>query len=124
MNGISTNGPVSESVASRGPATREPAATQPQQAEAAVPAPATSQPAPISRIDPLDKAAEVINELLTSDLGNSRLRIDRDENTGRFIYLSVDRTSGDVIKQFPPEQILSLLTFYRQPEGVALDQEV
>ena len=74
--------------------------------------------------DPLLKAAELIEQFLPDEdtAPNTKLRIDRDESSGNFIYQSVDEDSGEVITQFPSEQILKMLSFYREAEGVAVDE--
>ena len=37
---------------------------------------------------------------------NERLSISRDEATGTFIYRSIDRESGEVVRQWPVESML------------------
>ena len=76
-------------------------------------------------VDPLQQAAEAIIDFIPEEevLENSSLRIEQDEATGRFIYQSVDNVSGEVLRQFPPEQILEFLAFYREPEGIVVDDE-
>lgn len=75
--------------------------------------------------DPLVKAAEVLEDLIPEieQTPNTRLRIDRDEETGRFIYYNVDNDSGEVVRQFPPENILEFLSSFRDVEGLVLDDE-
>ena len=75
--------------------------------------------------DPLQQAATAISNLIPEEeiIENSSLRIEQDEATGRFIYQSIDNVSGEVLRQFPPEQILEFLAFYRDPEGIVLDDE-
>lgn len=74
--------------------------------------------------DPLIKAAKIVEQFMPSEdtAPNTRLRIDRDESSGNFIYQSVDEESGEVIAQFPSEQILKMLSFYREAEGIAIDE--
>ena len=73
--------------------------------------------------DPLVKAAELVEQFLPEEdtAPNTKLRIDRDEDSGNFIYQSVDEDSGEVIRQFPSEEILKMLSFYRELEGIAVD---
>lgn len=74
--------------------------------------------------DPLIKAAKLVEQFMPSEdtAPNTRLRIDRDESSGNFIYQSVDEESGEVIAQFPSEKILKMLSFYREAEGIAIDE--
>lgn len=37
-----------------------------------------------------------------------RLVIERDEPTGRYIYKTLDRATGEVVNQFPREEVLKL----------------
>lgn len=73
--------------------------------------------------DPLVKAAETIREFVPQEGPETELRIDKDDETGRFIYKSVDKESGEVIKQFPPETILELISQYRSLEGLVVDDD-
>lgn len=74
--------------------------------------------------DPLEKAARIVEKYLPDEdsAPNTKLRIDRDESSGNFIYQSVDEISGEVIRQFPSEEILKFLSFYRELEGLAVDE--
>ena len=74
--------------------------------------------------DPLEKAAELVEQFMPDQetAPNTKLRIDRDESSGNFIYQSVDEESGEVITQFPSEKILKVLSFYRELEGIAVDE--
>ena len=74
--------------------------------------------------DPLIKAAKLVEQFMPSEetAPNTKLRIDRDESSGNFIYQSVDEESGEVITQFPSEKILKMLSFYREAEGIAIDE--
>lgn len=74
--------------------------------------------------DPLEKAAKIVEKYLPNEdsVPNTKLRIDRDESSGNFIYQSVDEISGEVIRQFPSEEILKVLSFYRELEGLAVDE--
>lgn len=73
--------------------------------------------------NPLDKAAEVIEGFL-SELGskNTRLQIDLDEDAGVFIYKSVNPETGEVISQFPSDDVVRALTQFRDAEGLVVDK--
>ena len=74
---------------------------------------------------PLEKVAASIQTLLPDSFTNdTKLSIDRDEDTGLFIYRTVDRRSGEVVRQFPPEDILKYIVSVRKAEGLAVDGEV
>jgi len=78
--------------------------------------------APDHRITHLEAAVE---KLVKKNLpSNSKLQITRDSDTGAFVYRSVDPETGEVIRQWPSEQILSLRESLRELEGVLVDTEV
>jgi flagellar protein FlaG len=75
------------------------------------------------------KAAEAVETTLRaiepSLMGqNERLSISRDEATGTFIYRSIDRKSGEVIRQWPVESMLQFKAYLRNAEGVLVDSKV
>lgn len=75
--------------------------------------------------DPFERAAETLEAFLpqADQIPNTRLRIDLDDDTGQFIYQSIDRDSGEVVRQFPPEDLLNVLSAFRDVEGLAVDDE-
>lgn len=55
---------------------------------------------------------------------NIVLRISYDDDSGRFVYSGVDKTTGEVVRQFPPEGVLKLLAQHKQEAaGLVLDEE-
>lgn len=65
------------------------------------------------------------NEIVPELLGlNSRLSIEENRETGHFVYRSVDKKSGEVLKQWPEEEILRLIEFFRDLEGILVDRKV
>ena len=54
---------------------------------------------------------------------NERLSISRDESTGTFVYRSIDKATGDVLRQWPAESMLQFKAYLRQ-EGLAVDHKV
>ena len=53
---------------------------------------------------------------------NERLSIIRDEETGTFIYRSVDRETGKVTRQWPVESMLQFKAYIREYAGLAVDR--
>ncbi|MFQ5533287.1 MAG: flagellar protein FlaG [Sphingomonadales bacterium] len=75
--------------------------------------------------DPIARVSEVIDEFLDEIKGpETRLNIDRDEETGQFVYQSIDRETGEVQRQFPPEEILKRIATFREIQGLIYDDEV
>lgn len=55
---------------------------------------------------------------------NGRLSIDQDKDTGDFIYRLVDKETGEVINQWPREEVLRRARLARaQIEGLIVDKE-
>jgi len=94
---------------------------QPSPASPATPNPAT-QLSRAQRVEVLEAAVEkLIRRSLPS---NSRLQIEQDKETGTFIYRSVDPETGEVIRQWPPEELLKLREHLSDMEGMLFDKEV
>ena len=85
----------------------------------------------LQRLKPIEKIEKSLTNILQSSLGeNSRLSIERHEASGRYIYRSIDKTSGEVISQWPVEGFLSHLekvievqNAEAETAGLALDEE-
>ena len=84
-------------------------------------------PAPATRPREADDAKELeqaLNERISRYLStNVRLQIDKDRDTGHFVYKSIDSQTGELHKQFPAEDILRMLAFFRELDGLLYDQE-
>jgi len=64
----------------------------------------------------------VVEKLIKKSLpSNSRLLITQDEETGAFIYRSVDPETGEVITQWPAEQLIKLRQYLSEMEGMLID---
>lgn len=77
--------------------------------------------------DYIQAAEKFIDASLPSKPPGTKLRIDLDDGSGRFVYQGVDVNTGDVISQFPSEEILKFVAFNREREGVegiVVDEEV
>jgi len=90
--------------------------------------PGIREPAP-SDLSPEALRGEVesrLNELLEQVMEDGSIdrsiRVSRDEESGRFVYKSVDTLSGEVIRQFPPEEILRLVRAVREAAGLVFDE--
>jgi uncharacterized FlaG/YvyC family protein len=73
------------------------------------------------RVEILEQAVEkLIRRSLPS---NSKLQIEQDKETGTFIYRSVDPETGEVLRQWPSEQLLNLRESLTEFEGLLFDKE-
>ncbi len=64
----------------------------------------------------------------TSDLPapklNARLSIEKDETTGKYIYKTIDPETGEVVKQWPREDVLKAISDINNTAGMIVDQKV
>lgn len=67
-------------------------------------------------------AENFINNNLPDQAPNTKLRIDQDDY-GNFIYQGVDVKSGEVVQQFPSDEVLNFISYYRDKEGIVVDEE-
>lgn len=65
-----------------------------------------------------DKTVAMIESYLSKLSGqNTRLRINVDEGSGTYVYQSINPDTGEVINQYPAEDVLRQLALYRQDAG-------
>lgn len=72
--------------------------------------------------DFVSQAEAILNKALTLKSANTKLSIDVDDESGLFVYKSVDKKSGEVVSQFPAEEVLALIAYYREAEGLVVDE--
>ena len=66
-----------------------------------------------------------INDRLARLLrSNIRMSIDRDQDSGRFVYKSVNKVTGELDRQWPAETVLRMLAFFRELDGLLYDKTV
>ena len=51
------------------------------------------------------------------NLANARLVIEQDSETGAYVYKSLDRITGEVLRQLPREEVVKLLSDARYAAG-------
>jgi flagellar protein FlaG len=94
---------------------------QPSPASPALPNPATN----LSRGQRVEILEQAVEKLIRRSLPtNSRLQIEQDRDTGTFIYRSVDPETGEILRQWPPEQLLKLRESLTEIEGLLFDKQV
>lgn len=68
------------------------------------------------------KLQEAVNRLVRGSLpSDAKLQIDQDEESGIFIYRSINPDTGEVIDQWPPEDLLRLREALRELDGMLVD---
>lgn len=74
--------------------------------------------------DFISQAEAILNKALSLKSTNTKLSIDVDDSSGLFVYKGIDKTTGEVVSQFPAEEILALIAYYREAEGLVVDEKV
>lgn len=114
--------PATRAAAAIGEGIRAVAAARPQ--PQAAPQTASARAEAVASGEVEMQVEERLNELLADSLDvNRRLRVHRDETSDRFVYQSVDRRTGEVVTQFPPESLIKVIAAIRRAEGLLLDRE-
>jgi flagellar protein FlaG len=54
--------------------------------------------------------------------GNVRIRAHRDEASARLVLQVLDRATGELIEQYPPDQLLRLYAALRESLGPLVDE--
>ncbi len=91
----------------------------------AQPLPPTSAEVAPAISDPVRQAEETVGALFEDDSNpNAKFSIDMDRESGRFVYRLVDNDTGEVVKQFPGDYVLRRIAYYRELEGIGLDNTV
>ena len=70
----------------------------------------------------LEKVAQQLQEFM-GEMSRS-LQFQVDEDSGRDVIKILEKTSGDVIKQYPSEEVLSLVSKLSESAGILIDQTV
>lgn len=71
----------------------------------------------------VEQAEALLSELRAAAKdANSLLRIEEDQATEKFIYKSIDRETGEVLNQWPSEEVLRMARFLRQLQGTIVDE--
>lgn len=78
---------------------------------------------PTAQIDraTLDQAVAKVRELLKTT--DTNLKIEVDDATERVIVRVVNEDSGEIIRQFPPKEVLELAKFFHGSKGFMLEEQ-
>lgn len=76
------------------------------------------------RVDRQGAARIVANAMMAEYPPNASLEIDVLEDGGGFVYKAVDPETGEVLKQFPAEEVLKRLERMSRLKGLAVDETV
>jgi flagellar protein FlaG len=95
--------------------------SQAQQYQSNADTAATQQQQPLER-EQLEKVAQQLQDFMGEM--NRSLQFQVDEDSGRDVIKVLDKTTGDVIKQYPSEEVLSLVSKLSETAGLLIDQTV
>ncbi len=76
---------------------------------------------PLER-EQLEKMAQQLQDFMGGM--NRSLQFKVDEDSGRDVIKVLDKNSGEVIKQYPSEEVLSLVSKLSESAGILIDQTV
>ena len=82
---------------------------------------AATQQQPLER-EQLEKVAQQLQDFMGEM--NRSLQFKVDEDSGRDVIKVLDKDSGEVIKQYPSEEVLSLVSKLSESAGILIDQTV
>ncbi len=68
------------------------------------------------------REATVVTDRPAVSPQSTRLSVELDRETSRYIFKSVDPDTGNVVHQYPTEQMLSLFAHVRQITGQTVDK--
>jgi hypothetical protein len=92
-------------------------------------APRTDEPTPLAapgRSAQAAKSDQATNERpLEFEVGAElKLRVRFDEPAGRFVYMGVNTESGEIERQYPPDEALRMIARMHETVGQKLDEEL
>jgi uncharacterized FlaG/YvyC family protein len=105
-------------------AARPPAPPQVAREERPLPAPPSAPPAdqpaedPSRRVEQLERAAQ---PAFADSQG--KLSIRYDDRIGRFVYRELNPATGEVLREFPPEEVLDRLARLKSFAGASVDRK-
>jgi flagellar protein FlaG len=84
---------------------------------------ATEQEPPVGNAGEFSDLVKDINTLV-NQVASTKISFDVDDDTGRAIVRVLNKETGEVIRQVPPEELLTLVARMRQLSGLIFNQEV
>ncbi len=128
LTNTSTPSSTSQVASSEKPATAGEGERRPVKVDAGVEPETRPQDSRVAKIDQLQRVAE---EAFAAD--DLKLSIQYNKDVGRFVYRGLDPETGEVVREYPPEEVLERIARVRRenqerltsdPTGVALDRSL
>ena len=86
-------------------------------------APAKQKPEGVSSSESNFNDLQQLTEQAFAD-ENLRLSISYEKSIGRFVYRGVDRQTGEVVREYPPEEVIERIAHLREIAGIAIDRRL
>ena len=68
----------------------------------------------------LNELQQLTEQAFASD--DLRLSISFEKSIGRFVYRGVDRETGEVVREYPSEEVIKRIAKFREIAGIAIDR--
>ena len=69
-----------------------------------------------------DELQQLTEQAFAAD--DLRLSISFEKSIGRFVYRGVDRQTGEVVREYPPEEVIERIAHLREIAGIAVDRKM
>ena len=69
----------------------------------------------------LDEAIRVLNDSFSRAL--TRIVVSKDEQLNRFVVKIADKSSGEIIREIPPERLLNFAKHLQELKGILFDDK-
>lgn len=73
------------------------------------------------KVSALARVEKALSEAFGESFANSRLEVEKHEESGRYVYKAVNKESGQVERQFPSEDMLKILSSLERRDGKFVD---
>ena len=70
----------------------------------------------------LNELQQLTEQAFASD--DLRLSISFEKSIGRFVYRGVDRQTGEVVREYPPEEVIKRIAHLREIAGITIDRRL
>ena len=84
-------------------------------------APEKQKPEGVSSVK-LDELQQLAEQTFVAD--DLRLSISFEKSIGRFVYRGVDRETGEVVREYPQEEVVKRIAHLREIAGIAIDRRL
>ena len=69
-----------------------------------------------------DELQQLTEQAFAAD--DLRLSISYEKSIGRFVYRGVDRKTGEVVREYPPEEVIKRIAHLREIAGITINRRL